>query len=951
MTDDPTSRAEDGSEPPAARNRRYRAIVESAVDFAMIATDREGRITDWNSGAERILGWSAAEIRGQPADRFFTPEDQAGGRVAAEMRVALADGRASDDRWHMRRDGTRFWASGEMMPLRDEAGAHLGYLKILRDRTERRRAEEAFRQALGMNALILNSSRDCIVVLDLDGHTQFVSPGGIEGMEIEDVGAILGLSWLRVWQGADHAAAIAAVAAAREGGIGRFQGFCPTHKGTPKWWDVVVSPLPGADGRPERLVSVGRDITGQRTAERRQRVLLDLGDRLRDLDDTAEMAYAAAELLGTTLGVSRAGYGTIDPALETISIERDWNAPGISSLAGVLHFRDYGSYIDDLKRGELVVFADAETDPRTAATAAALEAISARAVLNLPVTESGGFVALLYLNNADAHHWTDQEIALVRDVADRTRSAIERRRAEASLQTLNATLEQRVEERTRERDRAWKNSRDLQAVLDTHGVFQAANDAWMTILGWRPDEVVGRGYLDFIHPDDQPSSETALASASVEELQVHENRYRHRDGSWRWISWVAAPEQGLIYASGRHVTAEKEARAELEATQDKLRQSQKMEAVGQLTGGVAHDFNNLLTGIIGSLELMQSRVAQGRLAEVDRYVGAAHGAARRAASLTQRLLAFSRQQTLDPQPTNVNRLIADMEELIRRTVGPAVQTEVVGAGGLWVALIDRNQLENALLNLCINARDAMQEGGRLTIETANKWLDGRAATERDLPPGQYVCLCVTDTGSGMMPVVAARAFDPFFTTKRLGEGTGLGLSMVYGFVRQSGGQVRIYSEPGRGTTMKLYLPRHLGPAGDADEAPPPPRSRGDSAGQTVLVVDDEPTVRMLIAEVLAEAGYTAIEAADGAAGVAVLRSGARIDLLITDVGLPGGMNGRQVADAGRAARPGLKVLFITGYAENAVIGNGHLEPGTKVLTKPFAMQSLAETLREMLGAG
>ena len=380
-----------------------------------------------------------------------------------------------------------------------------------------------------------------------------------------------------------------------------------------------------------------------------------------------------------------------------------------------------------------------------------------------------------------------------------------------------------------------------------------------------------------------------------------------------------------------------------------LAQAQKMEAVGQLTGGIAHDFNNLLTGISGSLELLATRISQGRLNELNRYVTAAQGAAKRAAALTHRLLAFARRQTLDPKPTNVNRLVLDMEELIRRTMGPAIEIEVVGAAGLWTTLIDPNQLENALLNLCINARDAMPDGGRLTIETANKWLDGRTGRERSLSPGQYLSLCVTDTGTGMTPEVIERAFDPFYTTKPIGQGTGLGLSMVYGFARQSGGQIRIYSEVGQGTTVCLYLPRYHGEAGEvsvsAETAQVSPRCE---AGETVMVVDDEPTVRMLVVEVLEELGYTTIEAADGPGGLQVLNSNVRIDLLITDVGLPGGMNGRQLADAGRALRPGLKVLFITGYAENAVVGNGHLEPGMHVMTKPFEMDVLASRIRECI---
>ena len=382
--------------------------------------------------------------------------------------------------------------------------------------------------------------------------------------------------------------------------------------------------------------------------------------------------------------------------------------------------------------------------------------------------------------------------------------------------------------------------------------------------------------------------------------------------------------------------------------EEALRQSQKMEAIGQLTGGIAHDFNNLLTGIIGSLEMLKTRISQGRLDDVGRYVVAARDAAKRAATLTHRLLAFARQQPLEPKPTDANRLIAGMEDLVRRTVGGTIEIEVVGAAGLWTILVDPNQLENALLNLCINARDAMPKGGRLTIETANKWLDEWAADERDLSAGQYVSLCVTDTGTGISPEVVGRIFDPFFTTKPTGQGTGLGLSMIHGFVRQSGGQVRVYSEIGFGTTMCLYLPRHHGPGDEADMSAEAVAAPHAATGETVLVVDDEPSIRMLIADVLTDLGYAAVEAEDGAAGLKALRSQTRVDLLVTDMMLPGGMNGRQLAEAARTARPGLPVLFITGYAENSLLGNGQLAPGMQVVTKPFTLDALVGRIKDLL---
>ena len=387
--------------------------------------------------------------------------------------------------------------------------------------------------------------------------------------------------------------------------------------------------------------------------------------------------------------------------------------------------------------------------------------------------------------------------------------------------------------------------------------------------------------------------------------------------------------------------------ADREKAQDALRQSQKMEAVGQLTGGIAHDFNNLLAGIGGSFELIEKRLAQGRIADIDRYVRTGQESTRRATTLTQRLLAFSRRQTLDPKVVDSNKLIASLSDLLQRSVGPAVAIEVVQAGGLWRTKLDVPQLENALLNLCINARDAMApNGGRITIETANKWLDDRGGKERDLPPGQYVSISVSDTGSGMAPDIVDKVFEPFFTTKPLGKGTGLGLSMVYGFVRQSGGQVRIYSEIGAGTTVSLYLPRFTG--SETVDAVVEATAIDPGDGETVLIIDDEYAIRMLVTEVLEEIGYRVLEAEDGAGGLKILQSEVRIHLLITDVGLPGGLNGRQVADAGRKIRPDLRVLFITGYAENAVVGNGHLDAGMSVIGKPFEMTTLANRVRRLI---
>jgi signal transduction histidine kinase/PAS domain-containing protein len=593
----------------------------------------------------------------------------------------------------------------------------------------------------------------------------------------------------------------------------------------------VLSP----EGKPLRFSGLSFDITDRKKAEIRREALVRLTDDIRDLNSPEDLAFAASTILGEMLKVSRVSYGTIDPDAETLTVDRDWLAPGVETLQGTLNLREYGSFIDNLKRGELVVVADVDKDDRTASAAEALKLRSAGAFVNVPVIEQGRLVAVLFLNNVKARKWASEDVALVQEIAERTRTATERLRAAEALRLANTTLEAKVEERT----------------------------------------------------------------------------------------------------------------AELVAAGEALRQAQKMEAIGQLTGGIAHDFNNLLAGISGSLELLDKRLSQGRLEGVGRYINVAQESARRAASLTQRLLAFARRQTLDPKVIDANRTIAGMADLLRRSVGPDVQIEVVQAGGLWGTKLDPSQLENAILNLSINARDAMApNGGRIMIETANKWLDDRSAKERDLPPGQYVSVNVSDTGTGMTADIIEKIFDPFFTTKPLGQGTGLGLSMIYGFVRQSGGQVRVYSEVEKGTTMTLYFPRFVGELSDEDTPEATSVDRGD--GETVLVIDDEPAIRMVITEVLAETGYKVIEATDGPSGLRILQAGGRIDLLITDVGLPNGLNGRQVADAARGINPNLKVLFITGFAEKAAVGNGHLEPGMSVITKPFANAMLINKVRQII---
>ncbi len=525
----------------------------------------------------------------------------------------------------------------------------------------------------------------------------------------------------------------------------------------------------------------------------------------------------------------------------------------------------------------------------------------------------------------------------------------EQKRAQETLQRLNDTLENEVRQRTRERDRIWQVSEDLLGVADANGVWLTVNPAWTRSLGWEAEEIVNKTTAWIELADSDGSTHERLASLSDGETFSFESRLRARGGERRVLSWRGVRVEGAIYSVARDVTEKRVREAALEHMQAQLRQSQKMEAVGQLTGGIAHDFNNLLTGIIGSLDLMQTRLAQGRHEGVDRYAKAAISSANRAAALTHRLLAFSRRQPLDPHPVAANALLASMEDMLRRTMGERIQLDIVTSGALWLTRCDANQLENAVLNLAINARDAMPNGGRMVIDTCNVTLDAAgAAPFPGLRPGQYVCISVSDTGVGMSPEVLVRAYEPFFTTKPIGQGTGLGLSMIYGFAKQSEGYTRIESQLDVGTTVRIYLPRYLGEIASAEESPNASGRYRAPRLRTVLVVEDETVVRNLVVEVLSDLGYRVLEAANGRTGLELLKSDETIDLVVSDVGLPE-LNGREMIDSVREHRPGLKVLFITGYAENANFGLSDVDQDMQLITKPVPLEILAQRIREMIG--
>jgi PAS domain S-box-containing protein len=727
----------------------------------------------------------------------------------------------------------------------------------------------------------------------------------------------------------------------------------------------LYEPLRNDAGAITGIFVGGYDVTERivaeadlRRSEARLRALEELSDRLRVIDEPAELPQVAAEILGQALEVSRVGYGTIDDGADTLRVERDWTAPGVESLAGVTPLRDYGSFIDSLKRDEFIAIADVRKDERTAGAAQALERRSARSFVNVPIVEQGRLVAVLYVNHFEAREWKQDELALIKEVAARTRDTLQRRRNEVELRAREAQFRAFAQAMP---NHVWAARPD--------GDLYWFNDQVYAYSGGEPGSHDGSAWAALVHPEDLANAvskwQHSLATGATYETEF---RIRRHDGSYRWFlvraepvraadggitNWVGTntdidtARRQAVELANLNATLEQQVQrrtSDLMAAEAALRQSQKMEAVGQLTGGVAHDFNNILQVIAGNLHLL------GRLAghdeRVENRVASAQEAVRRGARLSSQLLAFSRRQPLAPHVLNAGRLVAGMEDMLRRALGEAIELEFVVSGGLWNTFADPTQIENAVLNLAINARDAMSGRGKLTVEVCNARLDDLYASENpEVAAGQYVMVAVSDTGSGMPAHVIARAFEPFFTTKPVGAGTGLGLAMIYGFCKQSGGHVKAYSEVGHGTTVKMYLPRSA-----LGEQALPVVDQGPVVGgsETILVAEDDDGVRATVVEILIELGYRVLQARDADSALSVVDSGAAIDLLFTDVVMPGTMKSTELARLARARLPRLAVLFTSGYTQNAIVHGGRLDEGVELLAKPYSRDDLARKLRKLL---
>ncbi|MGF7174141.1 PAS domain S-box protein [Azospirillum doebereinerae] len=1032
------------------------SVLESVTEHAIVTTDLDGRIIGWNSGAVNNLGWSEAEALGRDAATlFFTPEDIANHRPEHEMTLAREMGHVSDERWHVNKNG-RFYAQGQMTPLLDRQGAHVGYVKVFRDRTGQRMAEDAAQAAVDELRQMTDALPILIAVVGADHRYRFANrhyetwfgvphdrivglhlrdlvgeeayrdrlpqieralagelvdydgylpdkdgnrrdcnilyiprrtaEGGVDGFYVQvvditdrmraaeqarraderihlalEAGAVHG-TWVwdvvedRFTADARFARTFSLDPAAMERGVplaevvksidptdepgvrakiaaalaqgGRYRAEYRVRQldGSYLWVEANGHVITDADGKALRFPGVLVNIEQRKVAELYQNALLDLGDRLRALDEAADVAFASAEIVGTTMASLRAGYAVADPERCSVVVERDWRAdPDIPSVVGPHSFADYGTYFADLLRGEVVAITDVTRDPRTATDCRKLLALSIRSLLNVPLLDEGRLSGVFFLHYDKPYAWTEEEIAFARGVTDRTWAAMTKAAADKALHQLNDTLEQRVEAAVAERDRLWQTSRDLLVVIDREGHFKAVNPAWVREFGHAEADMTGARVADFVHPDDR-----GVFQRLDEHLKglnaAMEVRMRLRDGSYRLVDWIVAAMEDGWYATGRDVTEQRR-------VEEQLRQSQKMEAVGQLTGGMAHDFNNLLQAMSGCLQLIGRRA--GHVAGVEKILDSGRQAVDRGASMIRQLMAFSRRQSLQPEIFDVRDRLLGMRSFLDRALRADIQLEFDLQAGLWAVTADPVQFELAVLNLATNARDAIPTDGRVVIGAGNVELDGDEGLS-----GSFVEVWVRDSGRGIAPEALHRVFEPFFTTKPMGKGTGLGLAQVYGFCRQSGGNATVESVEGRGTTVALLLPC----AKEGATARELPRRAVTAGGDArVLLVEDDPVVAPVIMAALEDLGYRVIRAASGEEALDRLKRGEAVDLLFTDVVMPGEIDGVALARAARRLLPGLAVVLTTGYSED----RAGLD-GLPVLPKPYRIEDLAAVIKAEL---
>lgn len=892
-----------------AAEEHSRQIIDGAIDYAIIALDLDGTIVRWNEGAHRIFEWTADEVAGANWDILFTDDDKTFGRSKEAMDAALSLGTAHHDRWHVRKSGEVFWASGEISPLKDGVGEPVGFVKVLRDQTDEYLGLEALREAEAR--LLRAQEAGGVGLFSLDIVSDILRPTPefckIYGIAETDAVPISVIQALVVDDDQD----VASNPQTRKDGTSPLNVEYRIRRANDGRKRIIARRGEfelDRNGRPVRFVGVVQDVTERRKA---QRELRDSEARFRAL------AQAIPNHVWTATPDGRLDWFN-DRVYEYAGRSQgDLDGDGWVTL---LHPDDLGPTAEKWTRA-LEVGDTYETEFRLRHSSGSFRWHIVRAV---PIKDDEGQILRWIGTNTEV-----EELRATRE----------------KLEMLNHTLEERVAERTADRDRMWRLSTDVMLVASFEATITAINPAWTTVLGWKEDELIGRSFLDLIHPDDYRATMDEVAKLGQGATTFSfENRYACKDGAYRTISWTAVPDHSFIHAVGRDVTEERNAAAALRQTELALLQAQKMEAIGNLTGGVAHDFNNLLQVVGGNLQLLSKDVKGNEKAE-RRIINALAGV-NRGSKLASQLLAFGRRQPLEPKVINIGRLVRGMDEMLRRTIGEGIEIETVVSGGLWNALIDPMQIENAILNLAINARDAMEGFGKLTIEVGNAYIDDAYARRHDdVEPGQYVVLSVTDTGSGMSPELMAKVFEPFFSTKPEGKGTGLGLSMVYGFVKQTGGHVKLYSEVGHGTTVRMYLPRSAQSEDIEVERNDLPIQGGQ---ETILVAEDDEGVRATVIEMLQDLGYRVLKASDAASALTIIDSGVAVDLLFTDVVMPGPLKSTDLAKKAKDRLPEIAVLFTSGYTENSIVHGGKLDAGVQLLSKPYSREQLALKIRHVL---
>ncbi|MEN3296842.1 MAG: hypothetical protein V7642_6095 [Burkholderiales bacterium] len=966
--------------PPSPSNqlsaeRRFQLLVERVSDYAIYLLTPEGYVDSWNSGAQRFKGYSAGEIIGEHFSRFYTAEEQAAGIPAQALRTAITEGKFEAEGWRVRKDGSRFWASVVIDSIRDDAGELMGFAKVTRDITERKVAQEALRQSEQHFRLLVQGVTDyAIYMLSPTGEITSWNAGAqrIKGYTADEV---VGTHFSRFYMERDRTdgrPAAGLTIAAKEGRYEQ-EGWRIRKDGSTFWAHVVIDAIRNELGQLVGFAKITRDITEKKVAaealEQANEAVLQA--KTEEYENLLRLFEQAPGFVCFFRGPEHI-YELQNKAHSQLAQHRDIIGKPVRKALPELDGQGFFELLDN-------VFATGEPFVGRA------RPLSVERMPGAPAEQR--YIDFVYQPIFGADKKVIGIFSQGSDVTDRILAEEEVQRKQREQERLIAERTRALEQATAALEHAQQLQGDKTHLLKLFDQapgfvcvvkgrdhrFEIANKAYYQLVGQRDligkpvrealPEVAGQGFFELLE-DVFANAEPFIGHNVPVTISPH-------PGSapvTRYLDFIYQPVAGAdgsvtgIFVQGNDVTAQKLAQDEvqryqneleslvkerteaLEETRAALLHAQKLESIGKLTGGVAHDFNNVLQIIGGNLQLLHAYIGNNELAA--KRLETAAAAVDRGAKLSSQLLSFARRQPLTPVVVSLGRIVRGMDEMLRQALGEAVEIETVIAGGLWTTQVDPHQLENAILNLAINSRDAMQARGKLTIEVGNSMLDDEyVRSQPDVAAGQYVMLAVSDTGSGMAAEVMERAFEPFFTTKADGEGTGLGLSMVYGFVKQSGGHIKIYSEVGHGTTIRMYFPRSF----EAETAMHSHPSEAVAGGtETILVVEDDIAVQTTVVEMLADLGYRVLKADDPESALVILKSGLAIDLLFTDVVMPGELRSPELARQARLIIPDIEVLFTSGYTQNAIVHGGRLDRGVHLLSKPYRREQLATKIRHLL---